>query len=67
MLVVVKMVEYSLDYGRQLAKSAASVVDEPPDRRVVCSVLSKISKHYRALTSTIQRSISCFMSAWLSF
>jgi hypothetical protein len=63
MLVVVKMAEHSLDCGRQSAKSAASVVDEPPDRGVVCSVLSKINKHCRALISTTQRFISCFMSA----
>ncbi len=63
MLVVVKMAEHSLDCGRQSAKSTGSVVEEPPDHRVVFSVLSKISKHFRLLISTAQRFTSCFMSA----
>jgi hypothetical protein len=63
LLVVVKLAEYSLDYSRQLAKSAASVVNKPLDRRVVCFALLKISKHLRVLISTTQGFASCFILA----
>jgi hypothetical protein len=36
-------------------------------KSVLCSALSKISKHCCILTSTIQYFASCFMSTWSSF
>ena len=63
MFVVIKITEHSLDCSRKLARSAASIANKPLDRRVVFSVLLKISKHYRALISTTQRFASCFILA----